>query len=101
MGKLKVTVVNGIELKDVNLIGTIDPFCKCYLEQDPDNKKVTNPIDNTRNPSWNYSTEFYIDTRKLQALNYNLIIDVDSKGSLKVYPFIINNFFRYLIFYFF
>lgn len=62
---MKVCIVSGIELKNVDLIGTIDPFCKCYIEVQPDNVKTTSVVNNSNNPSWNFNTEFYIDTRKL------------------------------------
>ncbi|KAL2945443.1 Protein SRC2-like protein [Bienertia sinuspersici] len=59
---LELTLISAKDLKNVNLIGKMDPYVLVHLSDDPKNKQKT-PVhqDAGTNPSWNYTMRFTID----------------------------------------
>ncbi|XP_021763107.1 protein SRC2-like isoform X1 [Chenopodium quinoa] len=59
---LEITLISAKDLKNVNLIGKMDPYVVVHLSDDPKNKQKT-PVhqDGGTNPAWNYTIRFTID----------------------------------------
>lgn len=59
---LEITLISAKDLKNVNLIGKIDPYVVVHLSDDPKNKQKT-PVhqDGGTSPSWNYTVRFTVD----------------------------------------
>ncbi|KAF8413075.1 hypothetical protein HHK36_001051 [Tetracentron sinense] len=65
-GKLTVTVVKAIELKNMEMIGKSDPYVVLYIR--PLFKVKTKVIDNNLNPEWNQTFELIVEDKETQSL---------------------------------
>ncbi|XP_057549713.1 protein SRC2-like [Amaranthus tricolor] len=59
---LEITLISAKDLKNVNLIGKMDPYVVVHISDEPKNKQKT-PVhqDGGINPSWNYTMRFTFD----------------------------------------
>ncbi|KAK6239950.1 hypothetical protein QUC31_005419 [Theobroma cacao] len=65
-GKLTVTVVKAIDLKNMEMIGKSDPYVVVHIR--PLFKVKTKVIENNLNPVWNQTFELIAEDRETQAL---------------------------------
>lgn len=68
---LELTIISAKDLKNVNLIGKMDPYVVVYLSDNPSTKQKT-PVhqDAGTNPSWNYTMRFTVDENAAGAGKY-------------------------------
>ncbi|KAI5013508.1 hypothetical protein ZWY2020_035578 [Hordeum vulgare] len=69
-GKLSVTVVKAISLKNKELIGKSDPYVTLYVR--PMFKVKTKVIDDNLNPEWNETFELIVEDKETQSVIFEV-----------------------------
>ncbi|KAI8982459.1 C2 domain-containing protein [Mycotypha africana] len=77
-GTLNVTVIEGRNLKDQDLVGKNDPWVELWVDEKyPQRTRV---IDNTNNPVWNQTFTFQLEASRKDKLHLK-VLDKDKIGN--------------------
>uniref|UniRef100_A0A7C8ZFX6 C2 domain-containing protein n=1 Tax=Opuntia streptacantha TaxID=393608 RepID=A0A7C8ZFX6_OPUST len=74
---LELTLISAKDLKNVNLIGKMDPYVVVYLSDNPNTKQKT-PVhqDAGTNPVWNYTMRFTVDEAAAYSAGKYLVFKI-------------------------
>ncbi|CAI5975074.1 unnamed protein product [Closterium sp. NIES-65] len=68
VGVLEVKLVEGRDLVNLSLLGTIDPYATLFVRPIPARTRRSRTIANSVNPLWNHSFEFTVEDPETQRL---------------------------------
>ncbi|GJP51801.1 hypothetical protein CLOM_g10938 [Closterium sp. NIES-68] len=68
VGVLEVKLVEGRDLRNLALLGTIDPYATLFVRPIPSRTRRSRTIPNSVNPLWNHSFEFKVEDHETQRL---------------------------------
>lgn len=71
-GELSVTVVRASGLKNMEMIGTSDPYVVVHVR--PLFKVKTKVVDNNLNPVWNESFKLIVEDKETQAVFFEVLL---------------------------
>ncbi|CAI5513329.1 unnamed protein product [Closterium sp. Naga37s-1] len=84
VGVVEVKLVEGKDLVNLSLLGTIDPYATLFVRPIPARTRRSRTIANSVNPLWNHSFEFTVEDAETQRLVIKVWDDQELTASLPV-----------------
>ncbi|CAI5471707.1 unnamed protein product [Closterium sp. Yama58-4] len=84
VGVLEVKLVEGRDLVNLSLLGTIDPYATLFVRPMPSRTRRSRTIANSVNPLWNHSFDFKVEDPETQRLVIKVWDDQELTASVPV-----------------